>query len=425
MSSRPPFIILLFVALTAILVARGIAPPLTKLGADFPGYFTSAKIVAAGGAVDRLYDNAWFQEQMRHYGIGDPAYGKFAPFPPPTALLLVPLTPLSPLNALRAMTLVNVLCLIGSIVLLARILGWRLLHSAIFILLSGFAVLGGLRYGQPYILLETLCLLGYYAYLRGRPLAAGICFGVFAPIKYFSVVFLLYFAWRRQWRIVLGGALAIVAIVALSIGILGLQIHEQWLRSVIGNHLIGLLSMQDPFTASFQSFDTMFRRLFVYDASLNPHPLAALPLLDIVGVVIVKASLTLAAVATLVKLAGDAGATAPSIGIIGILTLLLAPATASYHFVLLWLPVGLLVQHFFAHHAPRHAYFLIGMYALIGFFPYAIAARFEGRGALGVLAYPRLFLLLSMFVGCLHFIWAQPASRRVRDDATTAHTAPT
>lgn len=425
LSSRPPFIILLFVALTAILVARGIAPPLTNVGADFPGYFTSAKIVAAGGAVDRLYDNVWFQEQMRHYGIGDPANGKFAPFPPPTALLLVPLTPLSPLNALRVMTLINVLCLVASIVLLARILSWRMLHSAIFILLSGFAVQSGLRSGQPYIPLETLCLLGYYAYLRGKPLAAGICFGLFTPIKYFPVVFLAYFAWRRQWRIVLGGALAMVAILALSIGVLGVEIHEQWLGSVIGNHLIGLLSMQDPFAASFQSFDTLFRRLFVYDASRNPYPLAALPFLDIAGVVLVKVALTLAAAAALVKLAGRSGATGASVGIVGILTLLIAPATASYHFVLLWLPAGLLIEYCLAHRAPWHACLLVGTYALIGFFPYAIAARFEGRGALTVLAYPRLFLLFCMFAGCLHFIWGLPASRAVRHGTTTAHTAPT
>jgi alpha-1,2-mannosyltransferase len=424
LSSRSLFAILLFVALTALLVARGIAPPMIKVGSDFPGYFTSAKIVADGGSVDRLYDNAWFQDQMRRYRSGDPSYGKFAPFPPPTALLLVPLTPLSALDALRVMTVISVLCLAGSIVLLARILSWPLLHSATFILLSGVAVQNGLRFGQPYIVLETLCLLGYYAYLKGWPLAAGICFGLFVPIKYFPVVFLLYFAWRRQWRVLLGGALAVVAVVSLSVSVLGFGLHEQWFSSVIGNHLIGRLSMQDPFTASFQSFDSLFRQLFVNDASLNPHPLAALPLLDATAVIIVKTALVLAAAAALLKLART-GATAPSIGIISILTLLIAPATATYHFVLLWLPVGLMIQYFLANRAPVYAAFLVCTYALIGFFPYALTARFDGRGALAVLAYPRLLLLLSLFAGCLHFIWGHPQSERPRNAAPIPGTAPT
>jgi alpha-1,2-mannosyltransferase len=403
--------IVLFVALTANLVALGIAPAMKKVGSDFPGYLTAAKIVADGGEVDRLYEIPWFQEQMRHYGIGKPSVGKFAPFPPPTALLLVPLTSLSPLDALRVVTAISVLCLLGSIVLLARILSWSVLDSAIFVLLSGFAVLNGLRFGQPYILISTLCILGYYAYLRGRPVTAGICFGLFAPVKYFPIGFLLYFALRRQWRVMLGGALSMVAVVVLSIAVLGWKIHREFLSSVLGNHLIARLSMQDPFAASFQSFDTLFRRLFVYDAILNPQPLLALPLAQTVGVTLTKAALVLAVAVTLVKLARGAGGLAaePSIGIIGILMLLIAPATATYHFVVLWLPVGLLAHHFLKHRAPAHASLLIGAYALIGFFPYGLTGRFEGRGALTVLAYPRLFLLLAMLAVCLHFVWRRPA----------------
>ena len=41
---------------------------------------------------------------------------------------------------------------------------------------------------------------------------------------------------------------------------------------ISGHHLIGNLSLQDPFTASSQSFDALFRRLFVLDAASNPRP---------------------------------------------------------------------------------------------------------------------------------------------------------
>ncbi len=379
-----------------------------KIGTDFPGYLTAAKIVADGGAVARLYDNTWFQQQMRRYQTGEPSEGKFAPFPPPTALLLVPLAGLAPLDALRVLTGISVLCLVGSIVLLTRILAWRWVETAAFVLLSGYAVLNGLRFGQPYILVATSCILGYYAYVKKWPLTAGICFGLFAPIKYFPLIFLIYFACRKQWRVLFGGLIAILALTSLSIAVLGLRIHEEFLASVLGNHLIGRLSMQDPFSASFQSFDSLFRRLFIFDPALNPQPLAALPLLDLIAVPLVKAALFGAAGATLVRLVSwetAAAADAASLGILGILTLLIAPATATYHFVLLWLPVGLLAGYFFRRGARGHAYFLVGTYVLIGFFPYAITAPFEGRGALTALAYPRLWLLLAMFAGSLHFFW--------------------
>ena len=396
--------ILLLVALAAYLVARGVVPAVTTVGSDFPSYFTAAKIVADGGSVERLYDIPWFQEQMRQYGIGKPSEGKFSPFPPPTALLLVPLTQLGPLNALRVMTGVSVLCLIGSIVLLARILAWTAVDAALLVLLSGSAILGALRLGQPYILVSASCILGYYAYLRDRPWAAGAWFGLLTPLKYFPVVILIYFAFRRRWQVVVGGTLAILVISLASIWVLGWKIHAQFLASILGNHLVARLSMQDPYTATFQSFDTLFRRLFVYDAIANPQPLVAAPFLQAAGVLATKTGILLVTLAALVRLGRSRGAraTAPSIGLLGIATLLLAPATATYHMVLLWLPVALLVDFFLRERAPGHAYVVLGSYALIGFFPYRFTAPFEGRGGLSVFAYPRLLLLLAMFIACVH-----------------------
>ena len=373
--------IVLFTALVAFVAARGLVPAMSKIDSDFPGYFTAAKIVADGGPVERLYDDVWFQQQMRRYDFGSQRFGKFSPFPPPTALLLLPLARMQPLNALRIVTVASALCLAGSIFLLARILSLTWVESTVFILLSGYAVINTLRFGQPYIAVSLSCIAGYYAYLKDRPVLAGMCFGLFLPFKYFPAVILVYFAFRKDWKVVLGGGLVVSLIALVSVGVLGWKIHEIFLSSVFGNHLVGVLSEQDPFTASFQSFDSLFRRLFVYDAALNPRPWFVFPPLQMIGVLVVKASIMLAALATLIKLArsGIAAAAAPSIGILGILTLLEAPATATYHFVLLWLPVGLLVHYFFCEHDRASGYFILGTYSLIGFFTYGHTQPFEGR----------------------------------------------
>ena len=404
--------VLLLTALSANVLVRGIAPATTRITSDFPSYFTAARVVVADrGNVERLYDIPWFQEQMGRYQVGT-TEGKFSPFPPPTALLLVPLSSLSPLDALRVMTGVSVLCLIGSIVLLARSLAWSTLDAAVLVLLSGSAILGGLRLGQPYILVSACCILGYYAYLRARPKLAGACFGLFTPLKYFPVIFLVYFAFRRRWRVAVGGAVIILVIVLLSVALLGWKIHEEFLTSVLGNHLTANLSLQDPFTARFQSFDTLYRRLFVYDARRNPEPLIVAPMLCDVARLVTKVAIALVALATLIRQARAAGAaaTAASLGLLGIVTLLIAPATATYHLVLLWLPVALLVDTFLRARAPRCAYLLLGCYALSGFFPYAWTDPFEGRGALTVLAYPRLLLLLTMFALCVYCLWRPGAT---------------
>lgn len=412
--------IVLLLGLATFVFLKGIVPALSGIGADFPGYFTAAKIVADGQNADKLYDDVWFRDQIRRYGLESAQNpGKFAPFPPPTALLLVPLTPLDPLSALRVVTAVSVLCLMGSTLLLARILSWGPLDSALFVLSSGLGIVGCLLDGQPYILISTFCILGYFLYLSGRPWLAGICLGVFVPIKYYPIIILAYLAFQKEWKVVLGGAAAILGVALVSIGVLGWKVHEIFLVSVLGSHLMGRLSLQDhtvPFTAVYQSFDTLFNRLFIFDPAWNSRPFLPAPLLRIVGLVITKGAVLLAAVAALVSLARrrTKSAVAPSVGILGILVLLIAPATATYTCVLLWLPVALLIKHFISERARVAAYFMLGTNALIGFIPYGHTYRFEGRGGLTVLAYPRLLLVLAMFIGALYFI-AQPRLRDQRD----------
>jgi hypothetical protein len=407
--------ILMLLGLATYLFQKGVVPALAGIDADFPGYFTAARIVLDGQDTRRLYDDDWFRQQIRRYGLEtDRNPGKFAPFPPPTALLLVPLARFEPLTALRIVTAASVLCLICSIFLLARALAWHPVDSALLILSSGTAIISGLRFGQPYILISTFCILGYYLYRTCKPWQAGACFGVFVPIKYFPVVILAYLAARKEWRVVLGGAAAIAGVALVSIAVLGWEIHQIFLLSILGNHLTGHLSLQaqaPPFTAVYQSFDTLFNRLFEFDPALNPRPLLAAPLLATLGIIAVKGAILLAAIATLVKLAREesANAVAPSIGILGILVLLIAPATATYTCALLWLPIGLLIDYFLARRAHLLAYFILGGYVLIGFIPWQYTYPFEGRGALTVLAYPRLLVLFAMFVGC---VWAIIHPRR-------------
>ncbi|HEY2679209.1 MAG TPA: glycosyltransferase family 87 protein [Steroidobacteraceae bacterium] len=406
--------LLLLVGLVALVLLRGVAPAFRAITDDFPPYFTSATIVVRDGRdTGKLYDGTWFREQTRRYHVGNQVIsGEFTPYPPPTALLLVPLTGLEPLTALRVVTVLNVLWVMCSMVLLTRIFAWRLLDSALFVLASGWGLYTGLRFGHPYIVISTFCLLGYQLYLKRRPWLAGLCLGVFVPIKYYPVIVLASFALYRQWRVVLGGGLAIAVVVMISIGVLGWQVHQTFLQDVILNHFTGQLIQGPRFLANFQSFDTLFDRLFIFDSVRNPHPVLDAAPMRTIAVLGTKGVLLLAAVAALIKLARGTEAVraiAPTIGLLGVLVLLVAPGTTTYHFVLLWLPIALLTDYFLSKGDRLPAYLILGLYALIGFIPYSHTYPFDGRGVLTVLAFPRLFLVLAMYVVC---VWAVLLPRR-------------
>lgn len=393
----------LIVSLTAMLIVKGVAPPLQRVDTDFPNYLTAAKIVANGEDTARLYDDSWFQARMRAYGMS--SYGKFGPFPPPTALLLLPLARLAPLDALRVMTFVSVLCLGASILLLARVLSWSLAASALFVLASYHAIVNDLRDGQPYIVISMCCILGYLAWQRNRRLVAGLCFGFFVPLKYYPVIYLISPGSLREWRVLLGGAIAIGVVAAASIAVLGWPVHGIFLASVIERHLTGHLNPPDPLglSAAYQSFDSLFGRLFVLDPAANPKPMVVAPVLRPIFVAAAKSALVLATAAVLWRAyrAATAEFTAATVGLLGILVMAIAPATATYHFVLLWLPAGLIADWLRSRRAEPEAYLVLGAYALIGLFPYALTSSFEGRGVWNLLAYPRLWLVIVMWAVCV------------------------
>ncbi len=77
---------------------------------DFANYYVSAKMVLEKDSLDRLYDNEWFQQKIVTHGIN--TLGKFAPFPPVTAWMMLPLANFNPITAQRIFLSINLIFLI-------------------------------------------------------------------------------------------------------------------------------------------------------------------------------------------------------------------------------------------------------------------------------------------------------------------------
>ena len=83
--------------------------------------------------------------------------------------------------------------------------------------------------------------------------------------------------------------------------------------------------------------------------------------------------------------------------LLGIGGILLFPASATYHFLLLSVPVAVLLASVDKEWSHEQG-ILVALYALIGFIPYSLIRQFDGQGLMTFIAYPRLFLMLAMFV---------------------------
>ena len=82
-------------------------------------------------------------------------------------------------------------------------------------------MLSNLWHGQVTALIFACFCLSYWLLHRDRSLAAGLVLGLIVPFKFYPALFVLYFAWRRNWRFVAGalaGALGILIISLLTVG---------------------------------------------------------------------------------------------------------------------------------------------------------------------------------------------------------------
>lgn len=388
---------LLLVLLSIFTIKMGVIPAWNSINSDFPNYYVSAKLLTESADFKRIYDDSWFNAKIRENGIVQ--QGKFSPFPPATAFVLLPLTPFSPLTAKRIWTICNIFLLGANIWLLKKIAGWQLISSAIFLLLSGIGLINNFRFGQLYLLLLFVILLSYVCVLQRRQTAAGMLLGLGAAVKYVPVVYLVGFAVNRKWLTFFAGVLALVGVTVIEIIVFGSDVYRYFFAEVLLPHLDGRISAQDPYAIAFQSWNTFFRHVFLADAASNPVPLIGWPAGYRIAKMLVTFAITALSGYSMWQLhrTNHPNRRALDFAIIGIAAMLLLPATATYHFLLLAFPVALLLSHLCNESAFSAKSLIFGSYAAIGFVTLIPFTKWQYSGWEILLAFPRLWLMTFLF----------------------------
>jgi hypothetical protein len=153
--------------------------------------------------LERYYDWPWFQRRMNYTGT-ERQLGGYIPHTPLTLMPFLPLSGLKPQSAKQIWLLLNLIFLGISVVLLARLAQ----VSAGVILLIAFAgylpLDANFLLGQYYVFILFLLTLGVWSLLQRRDFTGGFLMGVICMLKLYTAPFIVYFAWKRQWRAVLG-----------------------------------------------------------------------------------------------------------------------------------------------------------------------------------------------------------------------------
>ena len=394
----------LLILLSLYLLFYGIIPAWKSIHSDFPNYYVSSRIVLEGTSVERLYDDGFFSEKAKEYGIN--RHTRFSPFPPATAFILLPLASLDPLTAQRIWTLVNIVALGACVYLLKKITGWQYRPTAVFVLLGGIGLATNFRFGQFYLMLSLMIMSAYLLEKNGKPGWAGLLLGLGMVLKYFPAVFVIGYAISKSWKLVIYSVGTVFLLIALQAVVFGPDLLLHYFYQVFWPHLEGKIGGQGTYSYLYQSWESLFNFLFVYHPDLNPNPLINWPVGKAFAKFLVHSMVLTSMVWIIWKIRANklVGKKDIYLYLVGLAALVLLPASASYHFLLLTFPMALMIKVA----APDTQTLRLGMlvvpYVLIGFIPYGYLFAM-GKEWVVVLAYPRLLLVSIIYIFSLIFTW--------------------
>ena len=137
------------------------------------------------------------------------ADGLCYPYMPAAAMYFSPLALIDRNMGLALRYMVAVICLCVTLALLFRMARAQFdaLHtghltvSVLTVLLAFQFVLQDLDDGGPHLILLLMLTAGMYAAWRERDVAAGLWFGLTIALKITPALFVLFFLWKRRWRL--------------------------------------------------------------------------------------------------------------------------------------------------------------------------------------------------------------------------------
>lgn len=383
----------------ALFLAMVQLPVLARTGADpsqsdFANYYTSAHVLARGGDVGALYDRDAFAAAMSDAGLS--GLGSFVPHPPANALWLLPLAGLPAVEAKALWSAVLVVALVLTIFALGRLHAgpgpWK---AAVVVLAPTLAIRNGLAFGQPYLVLAAFLACGTLALERRRDFVAGLLLGLGVSFKPYALALGLLFLARERRRALVGFAGGVLSPSILLFLLGGAGPFVEFGTKVLPWMLRA--QIQDPFSPVWGSVSALSNRLFRFEPDLNPSPWMAAPLLArFAGASISAAFLALGAWAG--RRAFDMGRLVEGVAVVIAFSLAASPFTASYHLVLLALPVAVLTARWTGGTAAG----VVLLWAILG--SWALAAFRSVSGVLAPLAYARLFGIVALAL-CLSWIF--------------------
>jgi hypothetical protein len=218
-------------------------------------------------------------------------------------------------------------------------------------------------------LLLLLMLTAYRFSAVQKSFSGGLLLGVGIAVKYFPVILLP--AYFKDRKIIYGSVISVLLLNVIAFYFFGADVYRQFFERAFLPHLNGHLSSQSQWSPLFQSWNSFFSNLFLFDAVENPNPLLNSPVTFLVLKYAVHLLVIAVSAVTFLRLKESIHSREIAMILLTTTALLVLPASATYHYVLLVFPSVLLLQ--LCETSRKNALLILISFSAIGFAPAALS----------------------------------------------------
>ncbi|MCL4511098.1 MAG: DUF2029 domain-containing protein [Bacteroidetes bacterium] len=261
----------IFVLVSALfIVLYGVLPGFFRVEGNFIPIYVAGKNFLLGLNPILFYRFPDFQKLIDASGLSNGIFS-FAVSTPPSILVNSIVALPSPAISRFLLTGANVAAFVLLVHASSKVANSSVGMAYMVSLSSSFALAANFRSSEPFIILTLLFVLAFYSLVINAEGAAGVLLGLIFPFKVFAAIPAVLFLLSKKWRAFLYFVITSVIVLIFTYLIVGKPTIVYYLQKVFPFYINGRI--QNPYSISYQTAWSFFRRIFVFDNTLNIHPL--------------------------------------------------------------------------------------------------------------------------------------------------------
>lgn len=380
-------------ASSLFIVLYGILPGLFSLEGNFIASFVAGRSFLNGVNPVIFYRFPLFQRLIEQSGFmsGLVSYAGAAP----SSIMADAILALPPAVVGRFLfTALNIAAIFTLVHTTAKISGATIRTAYLIFLSSSFALAVNFQSSEPFILVTLLFVLALYAYSIGRVAACGAILGLAFPFSPLTAIPALLFLLSTRWRVFTYFIVAAVSTLALTYVVVGQSAIVYYFQRILPAYMNGRI--MNPFSESYQTAWSFFRRLFVYNQTLNPHPFVGSMTAYLAAVSVFRASVIVPAAYFFYK-GLSIGKPRDALVAASFPIVFLSPAAATPDLIILAPAVIVLVQSALEEGQRKTAYSFAVLYAIACLPNLSSVSNYLGFSSL-LIDYERFLVLIAFYI---------------------------